>query len=81
MRTIRETQYIRALQSKDETALEDIIRQYAGYVGTIVRNIIGKAMTNREMEENEKTAILLLRSHIDTCRTIEIQGRYSSAAP
>jgi RNA polymerase sigma-70 factor (ECF subfamily) len=80
VRIIREAQYIRALQSRDETALEEIIRQYTGYVSTIVWNIIGNTMTNVDAEEVVSDVFLSLWNNADKVRPGKLKPYLGSIA-
>ena len=49
--SLDEKRAVRALKQKDSEALAWIIGHYAGYINTIVYNIIGHAMTAPDIEE------------------------------
>lgn len=46
-----EKDYLKRLKRRDETALAWFIERYAAYVNTIIYNIIGTAMSSRDIEE------------------------------
>ena len=43
---------IRRLKQHQPQALEELIKTYSPYVGTIVRNIIGKYLSESDVEEH-----------------------------
>lgn len=48
---LTEKRLISKLKNKDKKALDILIKEYSPYVYTIVRNIIGQAMSKEDMEE------------------------------
>lgn len=80
MSSIRETNCIRALQSGDEAALEALIRQYTGYVGAIVWNIIGGALTADDLEETVSDVFLTLWNNTDKLQPGKLRPYLASIA-
>jgi RNA polymerase sigma-70 factor (ECF subfamily) len=78
--SIRETNCIRALQSGDEAALEALIRQYTSYVGAIVWNIIGGALTADDLEETVSDVFLTLWNNADKLQPGKLRPYLASIA-
>jgi len=55
VKDLDEKKAIRALKKGNTDALEWLIDRYAGYVNTIIYNILGRAMTREDIEELAKT--------------------------
>ena len=51
------------LQNRQQGALEEIIKKYTPYVGTIVYNIIGQSMTREDVEETVSSVFFALWQH------------------
>mgnify|MGYP003309069198 CR=1 FL=1 len=60
VKRVDENKMLRALKRKDEKALEWFIDHYAGYVNTIIFNIIGSFMTESDIEEVSSDVFLVL---------------------
>jgi RNA polymerase sigma-70 factor (ECF subfamily) len=78
--TIREAQCIRRLQSGDETALEEIIRSYTGFVSTIAWNILGGAMAAGDVEEVVSDVFLVLWTNAAKVRPGKLRPYLGSIA-
>lgn len=48
---MQERRLIKQLKQHDPDALSELMQQYTAYVGTIVRNILGKVLTESDVEE------------------------------
>lgn len=56
---------LRAIINGDEAALTVLIDRYAAYVGTIIFNIIGDAMSREDIEESTSDVFLALWKNAD----------------
>jgi len=56
---------LRAIRDGNETALLQLIDRYAAYVGTVIYNIIGRTMTQEDVEETTSDVFLVLWMNAD----------------
>ena len=52
------------MKQHDPDALSELMQQYTAYVGTIVRNILGKVLTESDVEEVTADVFVLSLIHI-----------------
>lgn len=65
---MQERKLIQALKQKSPDALSQLIQQYSPYVGTIVRNIIGKQFSEEDVEEVTADVFVAVWNHTDQLR-------------
>lgn len=65
---MQERKLIQALKQKSPDALSQLIQQYSPYVGTIVRNIIGKQLSEEDVEEVTADVFVAVWNHTDQLR-------------
>ena len=60
---MQERSLIKKLKQHDQDALSELIQQYTAYVGTIVRNILGKVLTESDVEEVTADVFVIVWNH------------------
>ncbi len=71
---------LRGLTQRNEEALAWFIRRYAPYVNTIVFNILGDAMSVRDVEEVSSDVFLVLWNNADRIRPGKVKAYLSGVA-
>ena len=71
---------LQALRRRDETALAWFIERYAPYVNTIIFNIIGDAMSSRDIEEVSSDVFLVLWKNAEKIRPGKVKAYLSGTA-
>ena len=71
---------LRGLTQRKEEALAWFIRRYAPYVNTIVFNILGEAMSVRDVEEVSSDVFLVLWNNADRVRPGKVKAYLSGVA-
>ena len=71
---------VKRLKQQDTAALEWIISAYAGYVGTIVFNIIGHAMSAADIEEVISDVFLSLWNNTEKVQETKLKAYLGSIA-
>ena len=60
---MQERRLIKQLKQHDPDALSELMQQYTAYVGTIVRNILGKVLTESDVEEVTADVFVIVWNH------------------
>ena len=68
---MQERSLIRRLKQHQPQALEELITTYSPYVGTIIRNIIGKYLAEPDVEELTADVFLAVWEHTDQLKAVE----------
>ena len=71
---------LQKLKRHDETALAWFIERYAPYVNTIIFNIIGSFMSNRDIEEVSSDVFLVLWKNAERIRLGKVKAYLSGTA-
>lgn len=71
---MQERKLIQGLKQHHTDALSELIRQYSPYVGTIVRNIMGRCAAEADVEEVTDDVFVAVWEHTDQLR----QGKLSA---
>lgn len=75
-----ERNLIRKLSAHQPEALEALMKQYAPYVGTIVRNIIGKYCSESDVEEIVADVFVAVWEHTDQLKAGKLRGYLAAIA-
>lgn len=71
---------IRRLKQHQPQALEELIKTYSPYVGTIVRNIIGKYLSESDVEELTADVFLAVWEHTDQLKAGKLTAYLAAIA-
>lgn len=71
---------IRRLKQHQPQALEELIETYSPYVGTIVRNIIGKYLSESDVEELTADVFLAVWEHTDQLKAGKLTAYLAAIA-
>lgn len=71
---------IRRLKQHHPQALEELIENYSPYVGTIVRNIIGKYLSESDVEELTADVFLAVWEHTDQLKAGKLTAYLAAIA-
>lgn len=71
---------IRRLKQHQPQALEELIKTYSPYIGTIVRNIIGKYLSESDVEELTADVFLAVWEHTDQLKAGKLTAYLAAIA-
>ena len=77
---MQERNLIRRLKQHQPQALEELIQTYSPYVGTIVRNIIGKYLSESDVEELTADVFVAVWEHADQVKPGKLTGFLAAIA-
>lgn len=77
---MQERNLIRRLKQHQPQALEELIQTYSPYVGTIVRNIIGKYLSESDVEELTAYVFVAVWEHADQVKPGKLTGFLAAIA-
>ena len=77
---MQERNLIRRLKQHQPQALEELIQTYSPYVGTMVRNIIGKYLSESDVEELTADVFVAVWEHADQVKPGKLTGFLAAIA-
>ena len=77
---MQERSLIRRLKQHQPQALEELITTYSPYVGTIIRNIIGKYLAEPDVEELTADVFLAVWEHTDQLKAGKLTAYLAAIA-
>ncbi len=77
---MQERSLIRRLKQHQPQALEELITTYSPYVGTIIRNIIGKYLAEPDVEELMADVFLAVWEHTDQLKAGKLTAYLAAIA-
>lgn len=75
---MQERNLIRRLKQHQPQALEELIQTYSPYVGTIVRNIIGKYLSESDVEELTADVFVAVWEHADQVKPGKLRSYHET---